>query len=79
MQKRLAYPLHSNWPNNSIALDLVQNGYQQSQFGHLQLLTAQRTYARVSLAYLQARRELWLNSVQVDGLLLIGSIGVSGP
>ena len=61
-------------PDAKTSLNLVQAGYQQGEFGYLELLTSQRTYTRVSLAYLEALRELRLSTVAVDGLLLSGGL-----
>jgi cobalt-zinc-cadmium efflux system outer membrane protein len=61
-------------PDAESSLDLVRKGYQQGEFGYLELLTAQRTYFRVNLAYLESLRELWLSTVQIEGLLLTGGL-----
>ena len=61
-------------PDAESSLKLVQAGYQQGEFGYLELLTAQRTYTQVSLAYLQAIRELRVSAVQVEGLLVTGGL-----
>ena len=60
------------------SLDLVRKGYQQGEFGYLELLTAQRTYFRVNLAYLESLRELWISTVQIEGLLLTGGLEAPG-
>ena len=64
-------------PNAKSSLDLTRKGYQQGEFGYLELLTAQRTYFRVNLAYLASLRELWISAVEIDGLLLTG--GLTSP
>ena len=64
-------------PDAEASLDLVRKGYQQGAFGYLELLTAQRTYFRVNLAYLESLRELWLSDVEIEGLLLTG--GLASP
>ena len=62
-------------PNAKASLDLVVSGYQQGEFGYLTLLTAQRTYFRSSLAYLESLGELNSASEAIEGLLLHGSLG----
>ncbi len=61
-------------PDAQSSLDLVQTGYQRGEFGYLELLTAQRTYTRVSLAYLQSLQQLLRSRTQVEGLLLTGAL-----
>jgi cobalt-zinc-cadmium efflux system outer membrane protein len=60
------------------SLDLVRKGYQQGEFGYLELLTAQRTFFRVNLAYLQSLRQLWGSVVEIEGLLLTGGLARPG-
>ena len=38
----------------------------------------QRTYFRVNLAYLESLRELWISTVQIEGLLLTGGLEAPG-
>jgi cobalt-zinc-cadmium efflux system outer membrane protein len=57
------------------SLDLVTSGYRQGQFPYLTLLTAQRTYFRVSLTYLECLRTLRASTVAIEGLLLSGGLG----
>ena len=61
-------------PRANEALDLVTAGYQQRQVDYLTLLTTQRTYFRVSLAYLASLRELRETEIVIDGQLLLGSL-----
>ncbi len=61
-------------PDSRKALDLITKGYQEKQFSFLTLLTAQRTYARASLAYLQALQQSGVSRVAIEGLLLTGSL-----
>jgi cobalt-zinc-cadmium efflux system outer membrane protein len=61
-------------PDAQSSLDLVNAGYKQSQFSYLNLLTAQRTYFQTNLAYLDALRQLRESAVEIDGLLLRGSL-----
>jgi hypothetical protein len=51
-------------PDAKKSLELTRAGYQQSEFGYLELLTAQQTYSRTNLAYIARLRELWLSAVQ---------------
>ena len=61
-------------PNAKTSLDLVHNGYRQGQVDYLTLLTAQRTYFRVNLAYLESMRQYRTSRVAIDGLLLSGGL-----
>ena len=61
-------------PNARRSLNLVRSGYTQGEFGYLTLLTAQRTYTRVSLAYLESLREVHTGSVLIEGSLLTGGL-----
>lgn len=65
-------------PDAKQSLELTRAGYQQSEFGYLELLTAQQTYSRTNLAYIERLRELWLNAVQIDGMLLLGGLDAPG-
>ena len=42
--------------------------------GYLDSLVAQQTYSQTNLAYLEALGQLWSSYVQIDGLLLEGSL-----
>jgi cobalt-zinc-cadmium efflux system outer membrane protein len=61
-------------PDAKTSLSLIQTGYQQGEFGFLELLTAQRTYTRVTLASLQSQRQLVQSRTQVEGLLVTGAL-----
>jgi len=61
-------------PRARRSLQLVTNGYEQGQVDYLTLLTAQQTYLRVNLSYLDALRELWASSALIDGRLLSESL-----
>ena len=65
-------------PDAKKSLELTRAGYQQSEFGYLELLTAQQTYSRTNLAYIARLRELWLSAVQIDGMLLSGGLEAPG-
>jgi cobalt-zinc-cadmium efflux system outer membrane protein len=56
------------------SLDLVATGYREGEFDYLSLLTAQRTYFSANLEYLDALRELWQRSIELDGLMLTGGL-----
>jgi outer membrane protein TolC len=60
------------------ALDLTRTGYEQGEFSYLELLTAQQTFSRTNLAYVSRLRELWLATVQIDGMLLSGGLEAPG-
>jgi cobalt-zinc-cadmium efflux system outer membrane protein len=66
-------------PDAKRSLDLIRSGYQQGEFGYLQLLTAQQTYSRTNLSYVERLRDLRLRAVQIDGLLLTGGLEAPGP
>ncbi|TWT43494.1 TolC family protein [Botrimarina hoheduenensis] len=61
-------------PRSQRTLDLIQKGYQQGEVGYLDLLTAQQTFSQTNLAYLDAVGNLWQSYVQIEGLLLEGSL-----
>ncbi|MHB0958848.1 MAG: TolC family protein [Pirellulaceae bacterium] len=65
-------------PDAKQSLELTRAGYQQSEFSYLELLTAQQTYSRTNLAYIDRLRELWLSAVEIDGLLLTGGLDAPG-
>jgi cobalt-zinc-cadmium efflux system outer membrane protein len=65
-------------PDAQSSLELIREGYQQGEFGYLELLTAQRTYFRVNLAHLESLRRLWTGAVQIEGLLLTGALESPG-
>jgi len=55
-------------------LDLNRQSYEIGESSYLSVLTAQRSYARARLAALNAREQLWLATVEIQGLLLTGSL-----
>lgn len=61
-------------PNAKESLDLVNKGYQQGEYSYLFLLTAQRTYFRTSLAYLESLRDLRAAATTIEGNLLADSL-----
>ncbi len=56
-------------------LDLNRQSYDSGQSSYLAVLTAQRSYSQARLAWLNALDQLWSATVQMDGLLLSGSLG----
>jgi len=66
-------------PKAQQSLELTRTGYRQGQFDYLTLLTAQRTYFRTNLQYIQSLRELRLSLVDIEGLLLRGGLQEPAP
>jgi len=56
------------------SLELVRLGYDNGELDFLALLNAQQTYAESQLQYIGAQRELRRTSIQIDGMLLSGSL-----
>jgi outer membrane protein, heavy metal efflux system len=65
-------------PDAKRSLELIETGYRQGEFGYLQLLTAQQTYSRMNLAYVERLRELRLRAVEIQGMLLTGGLQAPG-
>jgi len=61
-------------PNAQTSLDLVAAGYRQGHFNYVTLLTAQRTFFQVNLAYVEAIRDLRAATVAIEGNLLSDSL-----
>lgn len=61
-------------PTARETFDLVSEGYQKGEVGYLDMLTAQRTYFRANLSYIEALRELWQVTVRIEGMLLQDSL-----
>jgi cobalt-zinc-cadmium efflux system outer membrane protein len=61
-------------PNAQKSLELVTAGYRQGEFNYLMLLTSQRTFFQVNLAYVDAVRELRSAVVALEGNLLGDSL-----
>jgi outer membrane protein, heavy metal efflux system len=55
-------------------LDLTRQLYEKSEIDYITLLTAQRTYSQTSLNYLDALRELRASEIELQGMLLRGSL-----
>ena len=61
-------------PNAQTSLELVTAGYRQGEFNYITLLTSQRTFFQVNLAYVDAIRELRSAVVAIEGNLLSDSL-----
>lgn len=61
-------------PNAQTSLDLVTAGYRQGEFNYVTLLTSQRTFFQVNLAYVDAIRDLRESVVAIEGNLLGDSL-----
>jgi cobalt-zinc-cadmium efflux system outer membrane protein len=61
-------------PSAEESLKLTTSAYRQGEFGYLSLLTAQRTYFRTNLTYLDALRELRSTVTTIEGNLLSDSL-----
>jgi cobalt-zinc-cadmium efflux system outer membrane protein len=66
-------------PTAKETFDLVSEGYKKGEVGYLDMLTAQRTYFRANLSYIEALRELWRVTVRIEGMLLEGSLTDATP
>ncbi len=55
-------------------LELITRAYRAGEIGYLDLLTAQRTFAQTNLLYLDALSELWASQIELEGLMLKGSL-----
>jgi cobalt-zinc-cadmium efflux system outer membrane protein len=64
--------------NSKSSLDFIRIGYQAGEINYLDLITAQRTYSQTHLAYIESLGELWAAVVEIDGLLLKGSLQHGG-
>ncbi len=61
-------------PNAQASLDLMTAGYRQGEFSYVALLTSQRTFFQVNLAYVDAIRDLRWAAVAIEGNLLGDSL-----
>ncbi|MEM7457600.1 MAG: TolC family protein [Planctomycetota bacterium] len=61
-------------PRAETTLELFSDGYRSGEVEFIQLLTAQRTYSELSMAYLDKLQELWQRYVAIQGMLLSGSL-----
>lgn len=61
-------------PTAQESLDLTRRAYEGGELNFIALLTVQRTYAQTNLNYLEASRELRTAEVEIEGLLLSGSL-----
>lgn len=60
--------------NSRTTLDFVRRAYQAGELNYLDLITAQRTFSQTNLAYIESLGELWAAIVEIDGMLLKGSL-----
>ncbi len=61
-------------PSAERSLGLTRSSYEAGQVGYLSLLTAQQTYFQAVLSYIDALQELWTAKMEIEGLLLRGSL-----
>jgi cobalt-zinc-cadmium efflux system outer membrane protein len=61
-------------PRAEESIELVRTGYREGQVAFLDLLTSQRTYIRVNVAYVDALAELRQAATLIDGQLLSDSL-----
>jgi cobalt-zinc-cadmium efflux system outer membrane protein len=59
------------------SLDLTRQMYGSGETNYTTLLTAQRTYSQTQINYLDAVRTLRIAEVEIDGLLLRGSLQIA--
>ena len=55
-------------------LDLNRQSYESGESSYLAVLTAQRSYSETRLAWLDSLEQLWTATVEIQGLLLSGSL-----
>ena len=60
--------------NSGAALELIRKGYEAGEMTYLDLNTAQRTYSQTTLAYIESLGALWAAVIEIEGLLLKGSL-----
>ncbi len=73
-RETVAHYRDSILPDADAALTLVREGYAQGELGYLELLTAQQTYFRTHLAFVEALRDVQVSRIRIDGLLLSGGL-----
>lgn len=61
-------------PTAQESLELTRRVYTSGETNYTAMLTAQRTYSQTNLNYFDALRQLRIAEVQIDGLLLSGSL-----
>jgi cobalt-zinc-cadmium efflux system outer membrane protein len=62
-------------PSAKQSLELATLGYRQGETPYLDLLTAQRTFFRIKMSYLDALKDLQTSYALIEGMLLEGSLG----
>lgn len=60
--------------NSEATLGFVRRAYQAGELNYLDFITAQRTFSQTNLAYVEALGQLWAAIVEIDGMLLKGSL-----
>ena len=60
--------------NAKRTLDLVTSLYEGDDISYLNLLTAQRTYFRTNLTYIESLRQMWIAVAEIEGALLHNSL-----
>jgi len=53
---------------------LIREGFRRGEVDFLQLLTAQRTYFQFNLAAIEQQAILWQQRINIEGLMLSGSL-----
>lgn len=66
-------------PRAERSLKLVTDGYQKGQVEYLTMLTTQRRYHQISLAYLRSLQELRTAASVIEGQLLTDNLAVGSP
>jgi cobalt-zinc-cadmium efflux system outer membrane protein len=62
---------------SAATLELVAQGYAGGELPFLDLVTAQQTNARTNLGYVEALEQYWSAVIEMEGLLLKGSLNTS--
>jgi cobalt-zinc-cadmium efflux system outer membrane protein len=62
-------------PDSRENLELTSKAYHAGEYDYLQMLVALRTFAHTNLSYLEALQDLRVAALEIDGLLLSGSLG----
>lgn len=62
-------------PDARRSLEMVDLGYGRGEFSYLLVLTTQRTYFQTTLAYLESLAQVQASAIEIEGMLLSGSLG----
>ena len=60
--------------NSRTTLDFIRRAYEAGELNYLDWITAQRTFSQTNLAYIESLGQLWAAIVEIDGMLLKGSL-----